>query len=288
MRIGFCGLGAMGAPMAGHLLEAGRALTVWNRDPNKAVELGRAGAVTADSPFELAERSEIVILCVTDQNAVEQVVFGERGIAASRRPRHLIDHSSISVDAARAFAQRLETSSGAAWVDAPVSGGLGGARSGQLVVMAGGSAEDIAAVTPILAAYAKTVTRMGPTGAGQATKLCNQTIVSITIAAISEAVALAEAAGVDASKLAAALAGGWADSVLLQLFAPRMSGVEHGFLASIGLMRKDLENIGAEAEARAIVAPMLEACLAKYRGAIAQGLGDADLSQLVQVSRPRA
>lgn len=287
MRIGFCGLGAMGALMAGHLLDAGHDLTVWNRDPGKAADLGRRGAFIADSPFDLAERSEMVILCLLDQNAVEQVVFGARGVAESSHPRRLIDHSSISTAATRAFAPRLEASSGMAWIDAPVSGGPGGARTGQLVIMAGGDAEDIVAVEPVLAAYSKRVTHMGPVGAGQTTKLCNQTVVSITIAAIAEAVALAEAAGVDAAKLAPALEGGWADSVLLQLFAPRMAGVESGFVATIGLMRKDLENIHAEAEASGIIAPMIDAALAKYRNAAAQGIGEADLSQLAKVSRAR-
>lgn len=222
-RIGFIGIGLMGLPLCQRLLAAGFALTTWNRNAEKCAPLTRAGAHTADSPADVARASDIVFLCVSDTSAVQQVMFADHGVYAGLQADQIvIDLSSIDPAATRDFAQRINAR-GSHWVDAPVSGGVVGAEAGTLVVMAGGDATVIDQVRPVLAHLSQRVTRMGPNGAGQVTKICNQLIVAANAVLIAEAVALAEKAGVDASQLAPALAGGFADSKPFQLLAPRMS-----------------------------------------------------------------
>jgi 3-hydroxyisobutyrate dehydrogenase-like beta-hydroxyacid dehydrogenase len=161
-RVGFCGIGKMGEPMAWRLLAAGHALRVWNRSSAKLAALAAEGAVVSNSPRQLAETSDVVMLCLGDGRAVEEVVFGEQGLAhAAVAPRFLIDHSTIAPTETRRFAQRWHELTGGAWIDAPVSGGTAGAAAGTLAIMCGGNASDIAAVEPLLRAYASRVTRMG-------------------------------------------------------------------------------------------------------------------------------
>ncbi|WP_167361441.1 NAD(P)-dependent oxidoreductase, partial [Paraburkholderia ginsengiterrae] len=202
MEIGFCGPGLMGAPMIRHLLRAGHTVHVWNRTRAKAEALVADGAKVVETPRELAARCEAVLLCVADAAAVEETVFGATGLLsgdtpAQRRVRWIVDHSSIPPAATRELAQRAaalaaaresEGAAGLGWIDAPVSGGVAGANAGTLAVMAGGAAADVEAVRPVLGAYASRVTHMGDVGAGQTAKLCNQTIVTATLAAIAEAV----------------------------------------------------------------------------------------------------
>lgn len=222
-RIGFIGIGLMGLPLCQRLLAAGFTLTTWNRNAAKCANLIRAGAQTAASPADVARASDIVFLCVSDTSAVEQVMFADHGVHAGLQAGQVvIDLSSIDPAATRDFAQRVNAR-GAHWVDAPVSGGVVGAEAGTLVIMAGGDADIIDQVRPVLAPLSQRVTHMGPNGAGQVTKICNQLIVAANAVLIAEAVALAEKAGVDASQLAPALAGGFADSKPFQLLAPRMS-----------------------------------------------------------------
>src|SRR5699024_4514934 len=143
------------------------------------------------------------------------------GLHQGKSLTHVLDHSTLPVDQTREFATRLHEARQASWVDAPVSGGVAGVEQGTLAIMAGGDPADLALFEPALAAYSSRVTHMGDIGSGQAAKLCNQTIVTASVTAIAEAVALAQDNGVDASRLHEALAGGWADSVLLQVFVPR-------------------------------------------------------------------
>jgi len=222
-RIGFIGIGLMGLPLCRRLLDAGFALSVWNRNAEKCAPLVQEGAQTAASPAGVAMASDIVFLCVSDTAAVAQVMFADQGVAAGLHAGQIvIDLSSIDPVATRDFAQRVQAQ-GAHWIDAPVSGGVVGAEAGTLVIMAGGDAAMVERVRPVLAPISQRVTHMGPNGAGQVTKICNQLIVAANAVLIAEAVALAEKAGVDATKLAPALAGGFADSRPLQLLAPRMS-----------------------------------------------------------------
>ncbi|UXD88096.1 NAD(P)-dependent oxidoreductase [Thalassolituus hydrocarboniclasticus] len=223
-RIGFVGMGLMGVPMSQRLLAAGYHLTVWNRNPDKTVALAEAGAQVAASLAELVAVSDVVMLCVTDTAAVEAVVFAADGIAASGRSGQvLIDFSSIEPAATRQMAERLETACGMRWVDAPVSGGVAGAEQGTLAIMAGGDEALIDTLRPLLAPLSQRVTRMGPVGAGQVTKICNQMLVSCNVLVMAEVMALAEKSGVDAAQIPAALKGGFADSVPLQLTGPRMA-----------------------------------------------------------------
>lgn len=280
--VGFCGLGLMGGAMVGRLLQSGHNVMVWNRTPEKAHAFEQQGARVAADPAEMARECELVILCLTHEDAVREVVFGPHGLSQGGALRHVVDHSSISPDATREMAQRLRTDAGATWVDAPVSGGVVGAANGTLAVMAGGDPVAVEHCAGPMRAYARTVTAMGPTGAGQVAKLCNQTIVATTLCAIAEAVCLAQRSGIDASALTTALAGGWADSVLLQIFVPRMTSTPGPGIGALSTMLKDVDNVVRAAQAAEVHAPVMRAVQERFRQAQAQGLGEADLSQIVR------
>lgn len=284
--VGFCGLGLMGGAMVTRLLQSGQDVMVWNRTPEKARAFEQQGARVATDPAAMARECGLVILCLTHEDAVREVVFGPRGLSQGGALRHVVDHSSISPDATREIAQRLRADASAAWVDAPVSGGVVGAANGTLAVMAGGDPADIEHCAGPMQAYARTVTAMGPTGAGQVAKLCNQTIVATTLCAIAEAVGLAQRSGIDAAALTTALAGGWADSVLLQIFVPRMTSAPGPGIGALSTMLKDVDNVVRAAQAADVHAPVMLAVQARFRQAQAQGLGEADLSQIVRVGRP--
>ena len=222
-KIGFAGIGLMGLPMCRRLLAAGHELVVWNRTADKCAALIAEGATQAASPAALAAGSDIIMLCVSDTAAVEELLRSKNGILAELSAgKIVVDFSSISPAATRDLAAAVAQKN-AHWADAPVSGGVAGAEAGSLVIMAGGAAGIIDSLRPVLAALSQRVTHMGTNGAGQVTKICNQLIVAANAVLIAEAVALAEKSGVDASKLAPALAGGFADSKPFQLLAPRMS-----------------------------------------------------------------
>ncbi|PQV45604.1 NAD(P)-dependent oxidoreductase [Paraburkholderia sp. BL21I4N1] len=283
-RVGFCGIGKMGEPMAWRLLAAGHALRVWNRSAAKLAHLEAHGAVVDDSPMLLAARSDVVMLCLGDARAVEEVVFGAEGLArAARAPRFLIDHSTIAPKQSRQFAQRWHELTGGAWIDAPVSGGTAGAAAGTLAILCGGDAMEIAAVEPLLRAYASRVTRMGASGAGQATKLANQAIVATTIAGIAEACVLAQRTGIDAASMAAALQGGWADSVPLQTLLPRMLTPPSNPSGTIRTMLKDLDAVAELARESHAPLRAVGEVRKLLQEAVEQGLGDEDISQIVRV-----
>ncbi|MFT7571237.1 MAG: 3-hydroxyisobutyrate dehydrogenase-like beta-hydroxyacid dehydrogenase [Paracoccaceae bacterium] len=241
LRTGFIGLGTMGAWMCGHLIAAGVQTTVWARSRDKAQALLAKGANWADSPRALAEGCDVVMLCVSNDDAVGEVVFGENGIvAATDAAQVLVDHSSIHPMTTRDWAQKLRSQCGTGWIDAPVSGGPGGAERGELIVMAGGTAADFAIAEPLVSAYAKQITLMGPCGAGQATKACNQLIIGAEICAIAEALSFAKNFGMDAHALADALKGGWADSPVLQDHGRRMANADYSDPADASMMLKDM------------------------------------------------
>lgn len=222
--LGFAGIGLMGLPMCRRLLAAGYPLTVWNRSPDKCAALVAAGARLANSPAELCQGSDMVLLCLADTAVVREVVFGEHGIAqGGRSGQLLIDFSSLEPTATREMAAELAVLCGMAWLDAPVSGGTPGAEAGTLAIMVGGEAADLQRARPVLQVLGQRVTHMGAVGAGQVTKACNQMIVACNALVIAEVVALAEQSGVDATLIAEALAGGFADSKPLQILAPQMA-----------------------------------------------------------------
>lgn len=285
LKLGYVGIGLMGQPMTLRLLKAGRNVTVWNRSREKLRTVVEAGAVEAKSAGDLASRCDLVMTCLTDTKAVEHVVFGENGIAgAARQGSILVDFSSMDPDSTRRFAARLREKAGMGWIDAPVSGGVSGARDGTLAIMAGGEAGEIERVRPVIALMAQRFTHMGPSGAGQTTKLCNQVIVGCQLAAIAEAIRLAEGAGVDAAKLPEALKGGFADSIPLQLFAPRMAArTFEPPLGHIHTMLKDLDNAGETARQAGAPLPMASTARELLRQMMARGQGEACATALVQL-----
>ena len=274
----------MGEPMVRRLLAAGYPVAVWNRSRDKLAPALERGAQAVPSPADLARGADIVMTCVTDQRALEAVLLGPDGVVEGGAPGKLVvDFSSIAPDAARAFALRLERL-GMGLVDAPVSGGVPGAEKGTLAVMAGGREEHVERVRPVLAHLASRVTRMGESGAGQATKLCNQIIVGALLPILAEAVRLAEAAGVDATRLPEALKGGFADSAPLQIFGARMAMRRfEPRLAAAALLKKDLENAAALAREHGITLPMVNAAAELYRLLDAQGRVQQDPSVLVEL-----
>ena len=259
-KIGFIGLGLMGIPMSHRLIAAGYPLAVWNRNPAKTEALGAAGASVMPSISALVEASDIVMLCVSNTDAVEQIVFGPGGIAENAHKGHLIiDFSSIDPQATRRFSEKLSSETGAGWIDAPVSGGVAGAEAGTLVVMAGGDETTIEGLGPLLSHLSQKVTRMGPVGSGQATKICNQMLVSCNVMVMAEVLALAEKAGVDSRKIPEALKGGFADSIPLQLTGTRMANRDFDDIKwHVKTLLKDLTMASDLTEAMAGNTPMAQ------------------------------
>jgi len=289
-RIGFCGLGRMGEPMALRLLASGHSLRVWNRSLDKAYMMMAHGASACATPAELAEDVDIAILCLADGAAVDEVVFGRNGLAtAAHAPAFIVDHSTLSPAFTRALAERWRGRNGGVWIDAPVSGGASGAREGTLAIMAGGAQADIDTIEPVLGAYASRLTRMGATGAGQAAKLASQTIVASTIAGMAEAAMLAKRSGIDAAHLPDALRAGWADSVLLQTRQPRMLEAHEAHEAPVmasGTIRtllKDLDAIGELSGQVGVTSPVVETVRTLLLKAVERGMGDEELSQIIKV-----
>lgn len=284
MKLGYVGIGLMGRPMTLRLLAAGHEVSVWNRSRDKLAPVVDKGATAVDSPAAVARAADIIMMCVTDQKVAEEVLFGANGIVeGGANGKLVVDFSSIAPDSARAFAQRL-SGKGMGLVDAPVSGGVPGAEKGTLAIMAGGRAEDIERVRPIVMHMAQRFTRMGDSGAGQATKLCNQVIVGSLLPVIAEAIRLAEAAGVDAKMLPEALKGGFADSLPLQIFGARMAA--RNFEPPLGanaIMLKDLENAAAVARQFGVPLPMARTAAELYRLLEAQGKADKDPAVLVDL-----
>lgn len=221
-RIGFIGLGIMGRPMARNLLHAGFSLTVWNRSRPGIEAIVAEGAAEADSPREVAERSDIVITMVGDSPDVEQVALGPRGIIEGAHPGLVhIDMSTISPDVTRRLAARL-SESGIEMLDAPVSGGETGAINATLSIMTGGKEEVFERCRPVLEALGKKIVHCGPSGSGQIVKLCNQVAVAVTNLAVCEALTLCLRSGVDPRRMLEALGAGAAASWQLQNLAPKM------------------------------------------------------------------
>lgn len=286
--VAFLGLGLMGLPMSVRLLAAGYRVHVWNRSRPKILPALEKGAIEAATPRDAARTAEVVMICLTDTRAVEEVAFGADGLAeAEGRGKILVDHSTIRPDSTRIFAERLASRSGMQWVDAPVSGGVKGAQDGTLAIMCGGHKEAIERVRPILAAYSRNVTHMGPAGAGQTTKLCNQIIVGSTLAVIAEAVTLAQNSGVDAAALPQAFAGGFADSKPLQTWVPRMVNGYNDSIGAANTLLKDLDVIADVARATGTPIPMAGLAREIFRTLAAQGRGDEDPAALIELYRRR-
>jgi 3-hydroxyisobutyrate dehydrogenase len=239
-KAGFIGLGIMGLGMARNLLRAGFELVVWNRTAGKAEALAAQGATLAESPADLAARSDIVVICVSDTPDVEAVLFDEQGVIHGIRAGSLvIDCSTISPMRTQEFSSRL-AEMGAYMLDAPISGGSEGAEQGTLAIMVGGGAEQVARAMPVLEAMGKTITHVGGNGAGQMVKLVNQILVVHSMLALGEAFLFAQAGGLDLEKTLRAVEGGAAGSWTLTNRGPQLIERDWrpGFM--IDLQQKDL------------------------------------------------
>lgn len=277
-RIGFIGLGNMGAPMAGHLFRAGADVIVWNRSPGPVQAAVEMGMRAAESPAALANEVGPGIICInlTDTAVVQAIVFGDDGLAESLDPDALIiDFGTTGVPATKRFAENV------CWVDAPVSGGQVGAEAATLSIMVGGDDEAVARARPILETVGKRVTHLGPAGSGQVTKLANQLIVAQTIDAVAQAMRLVELAGVDAASARQAMLGGFADSRILDLHGDRI--VRRDFVAGgrATLQLKDVRLICELAQAVGLDSPTLANSLQRWIELVEQrGQGDLDHSGL--------
>jgi 3-hydroxyisobutyrate dehydrogenase len=256
--LGFIGVGAMGLPMVRRLLAAGHSVTVWDHVPERLAVAERAGATAADNAASLARAAEIVFLCLTDAVAVETVIFGPKGLSSVPAPQIIVvDFSSIPPDRTCSIAARLKAANGMSWIDAPVSGEATGAADGTLAVMAGGNPPDLDRVKPYVLTMSQRFTRMGAIGAGQAAKLCNQIIAACAMVVLSEATRFAVDVGIDAARLPEALAGGFADSIPLQLFVPRMANeLAEPAIGPVSIIIKDLDTIADVARTHATPLPM--------------------------------
>lgn len=288
-RLGFIGIGLMGDPMTRRLLNAGFEVTVWNRSPDKAAGVVAAGARQAHSIAELVDAVDVVMLCLANTAVVEDVVFGAYGVAAhGRADQRLIDFSSSDPSATRDFAARLGENCGMSWIDCPVSGGVAGAEAGSLAIMCGGEHTDLEAIRPLLAPLAARVTHMGPVGAGQVTKVCNQMIVGCQSAVIAEMVALAEASGVEAGRLANALAGGFADSKPFQILTPRMAASDFANPPwHLRTLLKDLDMAVAQSQRAGSATPMSALAAQLMRTHANRGHAEHDPAILVEAYRRR-
>lgn len=290
MRIGFVGIGIMGEAMVRRLMERGHGpVTVWNLEPERLATVVPHGAIAAASPAAVAAASDVVMLCVLHTEAVRNVVFGPEGIAQAPgcTCKLLIDLSTADPEATRQMAARLRAETGMGWVDAPVSGGPQAARAGTLAVMAGGAEADFVHALPVLRDLAANVTRMGPVGAGQTTKVINQAIVGTGFVLMAEALALAEAAGIDAAALPGCLAGGFADSELLRRIWPQMQ--QRRFEPPAGYARqllKDMKAVQAFAAGLGAELPVVTAAAARYAEFVAAGNEMADSAAILRLYRP--
>jgi 3-hydroxyisobutyrate dehydrogenase-like beta-hydroxyacid dehydrogenase len=284
-RVGFAGLGTMGALMAANLAREGFALTVWNRTPGRDQALLDLGATRAASPAELARSCDVVVTCLTDSPQVEAVLFGPDGLVEGLAPGSLlIDCSTISPVKAAEFEGRL-ASLGCSMLDAPVSGGTEGARLGTLTIMVGGQARDVERAQEVLAAMGQSVTHLGPVGAGQWAKAINQVILSGVYLAVAEGVTLGLKAGLDVEKVLGALKGGAAGSWVLSNRSERMVSDVYPLGFKISLHRKDLAIALELAREVGAVLPVTSLAATFEDGLIAQGYGDDDNSALARPIR---
>ena len=283
MHLGFIGFGAMGCPMAEHLLHAGHSLSVWSRRPESAAAMIAQGALWRSSPRDVAQHAEIVLTNVTGSADVEGLAFGPQGLVEgfARGGLH-VDFSTIAPSAARRIAARYAAHD-IDFVDAPVSGGTDGARSATLAIMWGGKSALATRLQPVFEALGKTIVRVGEAGAGQVAKACNQMVMVAAIEATAEAARLAAASGVDFTQVRTAMLGGSAASRVLDVFGGRMAsrGWVPGVEARLhhkdyALLMDEATRIGAPLPVSAVVWQQLNALMGL-------GWGQNDSSSLLRV-----
>lgn len=278
-QIGFIGTGLMGVPMVRNLLAAGFAVSVWNRTVEKSQPLVADGATVAGSVAELLNTVDVVITMVTDDKALDAILFESDNLDSLRSGTTLIDMSSIPPQAALRHAKLCEER-GCDYLDAPVSGGTIGAANATLAIMVGGKQAVFSRCDKLFAALGRPIL-VGPCSTGQLSKLCNQLIVGITIGAVAEALMLAQAGGADPAAVREAISGGFADSTILQVHGQRMleRNFEPGGLSTIQL--KDMHNIVEHANQLNIDLPIANLLRELYANHVEQGGGDLDHSSLL-------
>jgi 2-hydroxy-3-oxopropionate reductase len=280
-RVGFIGLGIMGMPMARNLMEAGYELVLHNRSPEKAEELGKEGATVAATPREVAEKSDVVVTMLPDSPQVREVVAGENGVLEGiSEGALLIDMSTISPVVTEELAEALKEK-GASMLDAPVSGGDVGAIEGTLSIMVGGEEEDFQRAKPLFETMGKTITHVGPVGAGQVTKAANQVVVALTIEAVSEALVLGSAGGVSPEKILDVLSGGLAGNKVMEV--KREKFLSHKFEpgGKVEFHSKDLGIALAAGREYGVVLPVTAIVDQMFNSLMARGRGGWDHSALL-------
>lgn len=279
-ELGFIGLGIMGSGMANNLVKAGHSLTVWNRSPSRADLV--PGAEVATEAGGLAEKADVVFLCVSDTPDVDEICFGADRVVERMGGGILVDHSTISPIATRDFAERA-AELGVSWVDAPVSGGSEGARDGTLAVMAGGDPSALESVRGFIDAYASSIVHVGEApGSGQMAKMVNQALVVVNQLAASEGLLLAEAAGLNLETTLEAVGGGAGGSWMLSNRGPQMIERDWTPGFTIDLQQKDLRLVLATADELGVPLPGTALVFQLYRALQTQGLGSEGNHALIK------
>lgn len=281
MNVGFIGLGIMGSPMAGHLIDAGHTLFVYDvvRIPE---ELTAKGATACASSAEVAQKADVIITMVPDTPHVEEALFGQGGVAEGLSSgKIVVDMSSISPVATKGFAQKINAL-GCDYLDAPVSGGEVGAKAASLTIMVGGPEGAFDKVKPLFEKMGKNITLVGGNGDGQTTKVANQIIVALTIEAVGEALLFASKAGADPAKVRQALMGGFASSKILEVHGERMvkRTFDPGF--RIELHQKDLNLALQSAKMLGVSLPNTATCQELFNACAAHGGSKWDHSAMVK------
>ena len=283
MKLAFIGLGVMGSPMAAHLQNAGHQVCVYNRSAEKAAAWAdKNGGTFAATPALAAKDADMVMVCVGNDDDVRAVVYGEEGVLAGmKRGALLVDHTTTSA----ILAEELSAAAakcGLRFIDAPVSGGQLGAENGTLTIMVGGTEADVAEAAPVLAAYGKKVTRLGPVGSGQRCKMVNQICVIGAVQGIAEGLMIAQKAGLDIPTLIDVLAGGAAQSWQLQNRAQTMADDKFDFGFAAQWMHKDLGICLDEAEQQGLTLPLTEHVHKVYEQLLGEGLGRCDSTVVIK------
>lgn len=284
MQVAVIGVGVMGSAIAGRLIDTGAAVAVFDIMPDKCTALAERGARVAAAPADASAEAAFVITSLNNAAIVEEAVFGLRGIAeAATADKLLVDMSSIDPGLTAEMAERLVEETGMGWVDAPLSGGAPAAIRGELTLMLGGSETHIARAAPLLSRLSKHYTHIGASGAGQTVKLINQILCANHFLAVAEALRFAESHGVDGAKIPEALAGGRADSRILQEFMAKMARRDFSPTGRIDNMLKDLETVQAAALTKRIPLPLTSLIADLHRMLVAGGLGAADSAEYIKL-----
>ncbi|MBV7264893.1 NAD(P)-dependent oxidoreductase [Erythrobacter ani] len=287
LSIAFLGLGVMGGPMTGHLARSGHRVTAFNRSEKRAARWQETWAeegleiAFAKTPAEAAREADIVFICVGNDDDLREVALGDRGaLAAMRSGSLLVDHTTVSADMARHLAKEAGAC-GIETLDAPVSGGEAGAVNGQLAVMCGGSSKAMDRARPVMDCYAKSIVHVGPSGAGQTAKMANQMCIAGVLGGLSEAIRLAEAAGLDLGRTYEAISGGAAQSWQMDNRWNTMTAEKFDFGFAIDWMRKDLGYALDEAKRLGLSSPITALVDQFYADVQAAGGGRHDTSALI-------